>query len=121
MKQFINKIKTLFTTRPSNAFLLFITGFLFTLFMLTNVLHFNHPFGGWVTDMGLVTTSSIMYGLLFSLSLSLLALWRSANKNELAKKSLSPKSNIVKMGDNYSPIDYPKGSTQAVVSGYAVA
>ncbi len=119
MKHFLNKIKTVFAARPTNAFLLFIIGLLFSLFMLTNALYIIHPFGGWVTFAGTFTTASILYTLLFALSVSLFALWRSVNKVSVAKQS--PKTRVIKIQKNYSPIDYPKGSTQAVVSGYAVA
>jgi len=119
MKHFLNTIKTAFTARPSNALLLFLTGILFSLFMLSNVLYIKHPLGGWVTSAGTFTTESILFTLLFALSFSLIALWRSVNASKIEEKS--PTTSVVKIRKSYSPIDYPNGSTKAVVSGYAVA
>jgi len=116
----IRSVKNIFTTRPSNAFLLFLTGFFFTQFMLVNILYIKHPFGGWMTSVGTFTTSSILFTLLFALSLCLIALWRSATKGKNAQESLEIKASIVKLNTHFSPIDYPKGSTQSVVPAYAV-
>lgn len=121
MKQLINKIKTVFTTRPSNAFLLFLTGFFFIQFMLVNILYIKQPLGGWVTGIGTFTTPFILFSILLALSICLIALWLSVAKNENSKETAITKATIVKLRNNYSPIDYPKGSTSAVVSGYSHA
>jgi hypothetical protein len=77
MKNLLIKIKSSLETRSKNAFLLFLTGFLFAQVMLLNVLYTRHPQGGWVTELGNVPTATILFGLLFALALCLMALWRS--------------------------------------------
>ena len=77
MKTVLIKIKSSLETRPKNAFLLFLTGFLFAQVMLLNVLYTRHPQGGWVTELGNFPTAMILFGLLFTLALCLMVLWRS--------------------------------------------
>ena len=77
MKTLLIKIKSTLETRPSNAFLLFLTGFLFAQMMLLNVLYSRHPQGGWVTELGNIPTAMLLFGVLFALVLCLIALWRS--------------------------------------------
>lgn len=120
MKQLINTIKNGFITRPSNAFLLFITGFFFIQFMLVNILYVKHPLGGWVTSLGTFSTTSILFSLLFVLSLCLFALWRSVSKNKKPQESIELKTSIIKVQNVFSPIDYPKGTTHPLVSAYAL-
>lgn len=86
MNILITKIKMAFRTKPSNAVLLLLTGFFFTLSMLSNVLHTMHPHGGWMTSIGTFTTRSILMTSLFVLSLCLIALWRSAAKTTTTKR-----------------------------------
>lgn len=119
MNYLITKVKTFLSTKPSNAFLLFLTGFFFSQFMLLNILYTKHPLGGWVTPMGTITTPFILLSFLLALSLCLLLLWRSVSANKQSKESKIIKASLVKIRNNYSPIDFPKGSTRAVVSGYA--
>ena len=137
------KIKTILSTflakRPSNAFLLFLTGFFFSQFMLVNILYTRDPLGGWVTSVGVISTPAILLAVLFALSLCLIALWKSAateessNETKVSETSvnstasvsfLTPKSSMAKTQNNYSPIyspiDYPRGTTRAVVSAYAM-
>ena len=116
----IATVKNTLVTKPSNAFLLFLTGFFFTLFMLANILYTNHPLGGWITSVGTFTTTSILLASLTALSVCLIALWRSVATKESTKESKVVKASIVKTRIGYSPIDYPRGSTTAVVSGYAL-
>ena len=77
MNYLIKKTKTIIKTRPSNAFLLFLTGFIFAQVMLLNVLYTRNPQGGWVTELGNLPTATILVNLLFALALCLMALWRS--------------------------------------------
>ena len=116
----IATVKNTLITKPSNAFLLFLTGFFFTLFMLANILYINHPLGGWITSVGTFATTSILLASLTALSVCLIALWRSVVAKESTKESKVVKASIVKTRNSYSPIDYPKGTTKAVVSGYAL-
>ena len=116
----INKIKTLLEKKQSNAILLFVTGFFFAQFMLLNILSTINPLGGWVTMIGTFTTTSILLTVLFVLVLCLIALWLSVVKQENVNETKVTKTTVVKMRNNYSPIDHPRGSTQAVVSGYAL-
>lgn len=109
-----------FATKPSNAFLLFFIGFFFTQFMLVNMLYIKQPFGGWVTSIGTFTTSALLFASLLALSVCLIALWRTVAKQESLKDQRVMKGSIVKTRNSYSPIDYPKGSTTAVVSAYAL-
>ena len=76
MKYLLIKIKSTLETRPSNAFLLFLTGFLFAQVMLLNILYTRQPQGGWVTEFGNLPTAFVLFGLLFALALCLMALWR---------------------------------------------
>ena len=77
MKYLLIKIKTSLETRPSNAFLLFLTGFFFVQVLLLNVLYSRHPQGGWLTELGNVPTAFVLFGFLFALALCLVSLWRS--------------------------------------------
>ncbi len=77
MSHLINKAISVLKTKPSNAFLLFLTGFLFAQVMIVNVLYSRHPQGGWVTEFGNLPTVFILFSLLFTLALCLIALWRS--------------------------------------------
>ena len=120
MNNLITKIKTILATKTSNAFLLFLTGFFFAQFMLVNILYTKHPLGGWETSIGIFTNYSIFITFLLVLSLCLFALWRSVAKQESSKEMKVIKASIVKTRNSYSPIDFPKGSTKAVVSGYAL-
>jgi len=120
MKHLITKIKTILATKPSNAFLLFLTGFFFAQFMLVNILYTKHPLGGWVTPIGTITTPFILLSFLLALSLCLFLLWRSVSANKQSKELKVMKASIVQTRNSYSPIDYPRGSTKAVVSGYAL-
>ena len=128
MKNLIKKIKTILSTlvskKPSNANLLFLTGFFFAQFMLLNILYTKDPLGGWVTSIGTFSTPFLLLTVLLALSVCLIALWRSVatkvNTNENTKESKVIKASIVKTRNSYSPIDYPKGTTKAVVSGYAL-
>lgn len=85
----ITKIKMAFTTKPSNAFILLLTGFFFTLSMLSNILHTIHPHGGLVTSIGTFTTRSVLMSLLFILTLCLVVLWRSAVTTKVSQEQLS--------------------------------
>jgi len=114
-------IKNVFTKRPSNAILLFITGFFFTQFMLVNVLYAKHPLGGWVTSLGTFSTSIILFVTYLTLALCLFTfLWRSVNKDRKPQESVQLKTSMVKVQNVFSPIDYPKSTTQPVVSGYSL-
>lgn len=84
----ITKIKHTFTTRPSNAFLLFLTGFFFSQFMLINILYTKHPFGGWETSIGNFTNYSILITFLTILSICLLGLLRSIMRKPTNTNSL---------------------------------
>ncbi len=77
MIHLINKVISLLITKPSNAFLLFLTGFLFVQVMIVNLLYTQHPQGGWVTEFGNLPTVFVLISLLFALALCLMALWRS--------------------------------------------
>ncbi len=77
MNKLINKVKSLLKTKPSNAFLLFLTGFFFAQVLLVNILYSRHPQGGWVTEFGNLPTATVLFGFLFALALCLMALWRS--------------------------------------------
>jgi hypothetical protein len=77
MNKLINKIKSLLKTKPSNAFILFLTGFFFSQVMLLNILYTQHPQGGWVTEFGHLPTALVLFGFLFGLALCLITLWRS--------------------------------------------
>lgn len=120
MKLLINKIKTVIQDKPSNAFLLFLTGFFFTQFMLVNILYIKQPLGGWVTSIGTFTTPFILFATLLALSACLIALWRTVTTHQRSQKPKVIKASIVRTRKSYSPIDFPKGSTTAVVSGYAL-
>jgi len=85
----INKAKTVFAKIPKNAFLFLITGFLFSVVMLLNVLHSKHPHGGWVTDMGMISTQSLLLISLAAMSISLIALWKAVDKIELTQQSVT--------------------------------
>jgi hypothetical protein len=76
MKNLLIKIKSSLETTPKNAFLLFLTGFLFTQVMLLNVLYTRNPDGGWVTAFGNIPTITVLFGFLFALALCLIVLWR---------------------------------------------
>ena len=89
MNYLITKIKTVFATKPSNAFLLFLTGFFFAQFMLINILYTKHPLGGWETSIGNFTNYSIFITFLLVLSLCLFALWRSVASNAISSNKLS--------------------------------
>jgi len=115
MKQIINKIYTIFLARPSNAFLLFLTGFFFIQFMFANILYIKHPFGGWMTSMGTFTNASILFTLLLALSVCMFTLWLSVVKTKRLDNGKVIKSSIVKSRSSYSPIDFPNGTTTAVV------
>ena len=80
MKKLIKKIKIAFIATPSTAFLLLLSGFFFTLSMLSNILYTIHPHGGWMTSIGTLTTRSILISSLLILSLCLIGLWRSVSK-----------------------------------------
>ena len=116
----IATVKNTLITKPSNAFLLFLTGFFFTLFMLANILYINHPLGGWVTSIGTFSTPLLLVTVLLALSVCLIVLWRSVTTQGKPKEAKVIKASIVKTRNSYSPIDYPKGTTKAVVSGYAL-
>lgn len=88
MKYIINKAKSVFANRPNNALLMALTGFLFTQVMLLNVLHSKHPQGGWATEMGTITTHSILMVSLAALSICLVALWRSVDKIEISQEPM---------------------------------
>ena len=123
MKYIITKIQTTLASKPKNAFLLFITGFFFSQFLLINSLLIKDPLGGWVTSIGNFSNASILFVMLSALAICLISLWRSVTKQEQSesKKAFKEaKVSIIKTQTNYSPIDYPRGSTKAVVSGYAV-
>lgn len=77
MNYFIKKVKSSLKTRPSNAFILFLTGFLFAQVMILNMLYTRHPQGGWVTESGNIPTTIVLFGFLFALALCLTYLWRS--------------------------------------------
>ncbi len=89
MNHLIKKIKTVLATKPSNAFLLFLTGFFFAQFMLINILYTKHPLGGWETSIGNFTNYSIFITFLLVLSLCLFALWRSVASNAISSNRLS--------------------------------
>jgi len=76
MKFTLPTIKSITPTKLSNAFLLFITGFLFSLVMLVNTLYTKHPHGGWETEIGMFTTSSILNVLLVAFCVCLFVLFR---------------------------------------------
>lgn len=121
MKPIIIKLKSVLEKKPSNAFLLLLSGFLFSQVMLVIILYAKHPFGGWVTSMGTITTPFVLLSFLVALSLCLVFLWRSVATQEISKELQAVKASISKTQNNYSPIDYPRGSTQAVVSGYVIS
>ncbi len=75
-------MKSLLKAKPSNAFLLFLTGFFLTLVLLANFLYSQQPQGGWVTALGSISTSTVLSVLLFALSLCLVALWRSSSRSK---------------------------------------
>jgi hypothetical protein len=77
MNYLIKKVKSGLETRPSNTFLLFLTGFLFAQVLLVNILYTRHPQGGWVTAFGNLPTATVLIASLFVLALCLMALWRS--------------------------------------------
>jgi len=77
MNHLIKNIFSVLKNKPSNAFLLFLTGFLFAQVMIVNVLYSRHPQGGWVTEFGNLPTAFILFSLLFTLALCLIVLWRS--------------------------------------------
>ena len=77
MNYLIKKVKSGLETRPSNAFLLFLTGFFFAQVMLLYILYTRQPQGGWVTELGNLPTVIVLFGFLFALALCLMALWRS--------------------------------------------
>lgn len=77
MNYLINKVLSVFKTAPSNAFLLFSSGFLFAQLMLLNVLYTRHPQGGWATDLGIFSTPFVLIMYLLALTFCLVALWRS--------------------------------------------
>ncbi|MEH6455735.1 MAG: hypothetical protein V7749_05400 [Cocleimonas sp.] len=89
MNNRITKIKTAFATKPSNAFILFLTGFFFVKTMLLIMLYSSHPYGGWETGIGTFTTSSILMSSILVLSLCLIALWRSASTTKRSQVELS--------------------------------
>lgn len=82
MSHLLNKAISVLKTKPSNAFLLFLTGFLFAQVMIVNVLYTRHPHGGWSTDLGIFTTPSILVAFLLALSLCLYVLWRSVSSED---------------------------------------
>jgi len=82
MNKLTKKIKTLLKTMPSNAFLLFLTGFFLAQVLLANFLYSQQPLGGWVTALGNITTLNVLSILLFALSLCLVALWRSSSNSK---------------------------------------
>lgn len=82
MNQLTNKVISILTTKPSNAFLLFLTGFLFAQMMIVNVLYTRHPQGGWETELGIFSTPSILVTILAALSLCLFVLWRSVSSDD---------------------------------------
>ena len=82
MNQLINNVISVLTTKPSNAFLIFLTGFFFAQVMIVNVLYSRHPQGGWATDLGLFSTPSILVTFLTVLSLCLFVLWRSVSSED---------------------------------------
>ena len=82
MNHLIKNVFTVLKTKPSNAFLLFLTGFLFAQVMIVNVLYTKHPQGGWATDLGIFTTPSILTSFLLALSLCLFVFWRSLSSEE---------------------------------------
>ena len=82
MNKLTKKIKSLLKTKPSNAFLLFLTGFFLAQVLLANFLYSQQPQGGWVTALGNISTSTVLSVLLFSLSLCLVALWRSSTSSK---------------------------------------
>jgi len=86
MNKLTKKMKSLLKTKPSNAFLLFLTGFFLAQVLLANFLYAQQPQGGWVTALGNITTSSVLSVLLFALGLCLVALWRSSSKVAVSKK-----------------------------------
>ena len=88
MKNIINKVKSVLANKPSNAFLLFLTGYLFTQTMLVNILHTKHPHGGWDTGLGMISTHSILMVSLAALSLSLIALWRATDVSASSEQAL---------------------------------
>ncbi|WP_299872739.1 hypothetical protein [uncultured Cocleimonas sp.] len=82
MNQLINKVISLLSKKPSNAFLLFLSGFLFAQVMIVNVLYSRHPQGGWATDLGMFSTPTILVTFLAALSLCLFVLWRSVSSED---------------------------------------
>ncbi len=90
MNKLTKKIKLLLNTKPSNAFLLFLTGFFLAQVLLANFLYSQQPQGGWVTALGNISTATVLSILLFALSLCLVALWRSStNSKTPANKQVS--------------------------------
>ena len=59
-------------------FLFLLTGFLVSQFFLLNILHSQHPQGGWVTPFGNISTLSLIVVVLLAIIACLIALWRSA-------------------------------------------
>lgn len=86
MSSFIEKTKSAIANRPPNAFLLFLTGFLFAQVILLNIFYTRHPNGGWETATGMFKTSSVLIIFLCALTLCLIALWRSIGVSESSHK-----------------------------------
>ena len=90
MNKLTKKMKSLLNTKPSNAFLLFLTGFFLAQVLLANFLYSQQPQGGWVTALGNISTATVLSVLLFALSLCLVALWRSSSSSKaFANKQVS--------------------------------
>ena len=77
MKHLFNKNKFIFALKKPNAFLLLLTGFFIGLFFLAHIIYAIHPYSGWATSLGIVTTGEILIILLLSLVSCLLFLWKS--------------------------------------------
>ena len=93
MNKLTKKIKSLLKTKPSNAFLLFLTGFFLAQVLLANFLYSQQPLGGWVTALGNISTSTVLSVLLFTLSLCLVALWRSNSKTKTSENKQMNEAN----------------------------
>lgn len=106
MNTFSNTIKTIFGLAHSDSkaftktltkkvknqkqkltqrLLLLLTGFLVSQFFLLNILHSQHPLGGWVTPFGSISTQSLLSIVLLTIFVCLISLWHSTS-NTAAKR-----------------------------------
>ena len=83
-KAFTKKVKNQNQNLSQRLFLL-LTGFLVSQFFLLNILHSQHPLGGWVTPFSSISTMSLLSIVLLTIIVCLVALWRSASDTATKK------------------------------------